>query len=163
MRRLNAIDEPLLPLPGLFEARFDYRFFPFADFSVIRPCFIVEFIQLRRISHRSSTLNLGRASTISTLIMAEIYRGHQGAASMHFRKKRCALPCSMLRIIERDMRSQLLSEISRGCRPRWLQVDEMPFSRAITYKLIEAGLISSVVVTWPGSSRDRRLIDGARV
>ncbi len=36
----------------------------------------------------------------------------------------------------------------------------MPFSRAITYKLMDAGLISSVVVTWPGSSRDRRLIDG---
>jgi hypothetical protein len=36
----------------------------------------------------------------------------------------------------------------------------MPFSRAITYQLIEAGLISSVVVTWPGSRRGRRLIDG---
>src|ERR1700730_16484921 len=31
----------------LVEARFDYHFFSFADFSVIRPCFIVEFIQLR--------------------------------------------------------------------------------------------------------------------
>jgi integrase len=40
------------------------------------------------------------------------------------------------------------------------QVDEMPFSRAITYKLIDAGLISSVVVTWPGSRRGRGLIDG---
>ena len=58
------------------------------------------------------------------------------------------------------MRSQLFSEISRSGRRRWLQVDEMPFSRAITYKLIEAGLISSVVVTWPGSRRGRRLIDG---
>src|SRR5438132_13670240 len=29
-----------------------------------------------------------------------------------------------------------------------------------TYKLIDAGLISSVVVTWPGSRRGRRLIDG---
>jgi hypothetical protein len=36
----------------------------------------------------------------------------------------------------------------------------MPFSRAITYKLIDAGLVSSVVVTWPGSKRGRRLIDG---
>jgi hypothetical protein len=36
----------------------------------------------------------------------------------------------------------------------------MPFSRAITYKLIGAELISSVVVTWPGSGRGRRLIDG---
>jgi hypothetical protein len=36
----------------------------------------------------------------------------------------------------------------------------MPFSRAITYKLIDAGLISNVVVTWPGSRRGRRLIDG---
>jgi hypothetical protein len=49
---------------------------------------------------------------------------------------------------------------SRSGRRRWLHVDEMPFSRAITYKLIEAGLISSVVVTWPGSRRGRRLIDG---
>ena len=57
------------------------------------------------------------------------------------------------------MRSQLLSEISRSGRRRWLQVDEMPFSRAITYKLIDAELISSVVVTWPGSKRGRRLID----
>src|ERR1700724_1979996 len=63
-------------------------------------------------------------------------------------------------LIERHMRSQLLSEISRSGRRRWLQVDEMPFSRAITYKLIESGLISSVVVTWPGSRRGRRLIDG---
>ena len=62
--------------------------------------------------------------------------------------------------IEREMRSQLFSEISRSGRRRWLKVDEMPFSRAITYKLIEAGLISSVVVTWPGSRRGRRLIDG---
>ena len=35
------------------------------------------------------------------------------------------------------MRSQLLSEISRSGRRRWLRVDEMPFSRAITYKLID--------------------------
>jgi hypothetical protein len=62
--------------------------------------------------------------------------------------------------IEGAMRSQLFSEKSRSGRRRWLQVDEMPFSRAITYKLIDAGLISSVVVTWPGSRRGRRLIDG---
>ena len=58
------------------------------------------------------------------------------------------------------MRSQLLSEISRSGRRRWLRVDEMSFSRAITYKLIDAELISSVVVTWPGSRRGRCLIDG---
>ena len=58
------------------------------------------------------------------------------------------------------MRLQLLSEKSRSGRRRWLQVGEMPFSKAITYKLIEAGLISSAVVTWPGSRRGRRLIDG---
>jgi len=61
------------------------------------------------------------------------------------------------------VRSQLLSAKNRSGRRRWLQVDEMPFSRAITYKLIEAGLISSVVVTWPGSRRGRRLIDGDRL
>jgi hypothetical protein len=38
-------------------------------------------------------------------------------------------------------------------------INEMPFSRGITYKLIDAELISSVVVTWPGSRRGRRLID----
>jgi hypothetical protein len=58
------------------------------------------------------------------------------------------------------MRSRLFSEISRTGRHRWLQVEEMPFSRAVTYKLIDAGLISSVVVCWPGSKRGRRLIDG---
>jgi hypothetical protein len=58
------------------------------------------------------------------------------------------------------MRSQLPSEISRSGRRRWLQVDQMPFIRAITYMLIDAGLVSSVVVTWPGSRRGRRLIDG---
>ena len=57
------------------------------------------------------------------------------------------------------MSSQLLSEINRSGGRRWLRVDEMPFSRAITYKLIDAELISSVVVTWPGSKRGRRLID----
>ena len=57
------------------------------------------------------------------------------------------------------MRSRLFSEKSRGGRHRWLQVDEMPFSRAVTYKLIDSGLISSVVVSWPGSKRGRRLID----
>src|SRR6202035_5974235 len=49
-----------------------------------------------RISWRSSTLSLGRASRISTLIMAEIYRGQRGAASMHFGKTRCAIPGSTL-------------------------------------------------------------------
>jgi len=44
--------------------------------------------------------------------------------------------------IERDMRLQLLSQIGRSGRRRWLEVDEMPFSRAITYRLIDAGLIS---------------------
>jgi hypothetical protein len=58
------------------------------------------------------------------------------------------------------MSSRLFSEISRSGRHRWLQVEEMPFSRAVTYKLIDAGLISSVVVCWPGSKRGRRLIDG---
>ena len=62
--------------------------------------------------------------------------------------------------IERVMRSQLLSEINWSGRRRWLQVGEMPFSRAIIYKLIDAELISSFVVTWPGSRRGRRLIDG---
>jgi hypothetical protein len=49
-----------------------------------------------RISRRSSALSLGSASRISALIMAEIYRGNQGPASMRLGKKWCALPCSAL-------------------------------------------------------------------
>src|SRR5260370_38398592 len=47
-----------------------------------------------RISRRSSALSLGSASRISALIMAKIYRGHQGAASTRLGKKRYPLPGS---------------------------------------------------------------------
>src|SRR6202162_5548800 len=47
---------------------------------------------LARISRRSSALSLGSASRISALIMAEIYRGQQGAASKRLGKKRYPFP-----------------------------------------------------------------------
>ena len=80
----------------LVQARFDYRFFLFAKFPVIEPRFTIEFIHLARISRRSSALSLGSASRISALIMAEIYRGQQGAASKRLDKKPVFLPCSTL-------------------------------------------------------------------
>jgi len=75
----------------LVQARFDYRFFLFAKFPVIEPRFTIKFIQLGPNSRRSSALSLGSASRISALIMAEIYRGQQGAASKRLGKK---IPCS---------------------------------------------------------------------
>jgi hypothetical protein len=56
-------------------------------------------------------------------------------------------------------RSSLFAETTVNGRPRWLKVEHLPVSRAVTYKLIKEGLISSVLLTWPGSKRGVRLID----
>jgi hypothetical protein len=48
----------------------------------------------------------------------------------------------------------------RGGRKRWLKVEEAPFSRTVTYELLEAGLITRVVIKSPGRTQGRRLIDG---
>jgi hypothetical protein len=39
-------------------------------------------------------------------------------------------------------------------------MNEMPFSRGYTYKLLEIGAIDSVLVQVPGSKKSVRLIDG---
>jgi hypothetical protein len=53
----------------------------------------------------------------------------------------------------------VLRERSKTGRPRWISVEECPFSRAYVYDLINRGLIGSVAVKLPGSQRVRRLID----
>ena len=55
---------------------------------------------------------------------------------------------------------ELFRERGKTGRPRWISVEESPFSRAYTYRLINEGLVASVAVTLPGSRRSRRLIDG---
>jgi hypothetical protein len=61
---------------------------------------------------------------------------------------------------QRDARTEFFREPGKGGRPRWLSIDDSPFSRAYTYRLLNSGLVASVVVTLPGSRRSRRLIDG---
>jgi hypothetical protein len=58
------------------------------------------------------------------------------------------------------MRSQLLSELSRSGRRRWLQVDETPFSRAINLQAYKRWVNLKRSRHLAGSRRDRRLIDG---
>jgi hypothetical protein len=53
----------------------------------------------------------------------------------------------------------VLRERAKTGRPRWILVEECPFSRAYVYDLINRGLIGSVAVSFPGSRRKRRLID----
>jgi hypothetical protein len=53
----------------------------------------------------------------------------------------------------------VLRERAKTGRPRWISVEECPFSRAYVYDLINRGLIGSVAVSLPGSRRKRRLID----
>ena len=40
----------------------------------------------------------------------------------------------------------------------WLHLDELPISKTLAYKLIDEGLLFSVVVGTPGTRRGRRLI-----
>jgi hypothetical protein len=54
---------------------------------------------------------------------------------------------------------QLLSETNRNGRPRWLRVNQLPFSRAIAYKLINSGAIASVLLRLPDSRKGMRLVD----
>lgn len=49
---------------------------------------------------------------------------------------------------------------SKSGRRRWWRVDEIPLSRIAVYELIKSGLVQSIVVRWPGSTKGRRLIDG---
>jgi hypothetical protein len=40
----------------------------------------------------------------------------------------------------------------------WLKLDELPIGKTLAYRLIEEGLLFSVVVGSPGTKRGRRLI-----
>jgi hypothetical protein len=62
--------------------------------------------------------------------------------------------------VQRDARAEFFREPGKGGRGRWLSIEDSPFSQAYTYRLLNAGLVASVVVTLPGSRRSRRLIDG---
>jgi hypothetical protein len=55
--------------------------------------------------------------------------------------------------------STLFAETNAKGRPRWLRVEQLPFSRAVAYTLINKGVVNSVLMTWPGSKRGTRLID----
>jgi hypothetical protein len=44
-------------------------------------------------------------------------------------------------------------------KTRWLRVNDMPFSRGLTYHLITDGILFSVALKLPGSKRTVRLID----
>src|ERR1700730_684824 len=76
------------------QARFDYRFFPFAKFPVIEPHFTIEFIQLGpnfpslfRIELRQCFEDLG-------LDHGEIYRGQSRGSKQAFGQETVPLPCS---------------------------------------------------------------------
>jgi hypothetical protein len=58
------------------------------------------------------------------------------------------------------MNKGLLLETNKRGRRRWLRVDEGPFSRVFCYKLIDLGLVDSVLLRLPGSKKGIRLIDG---
>jgi hypothetical protein len=51
-----------------------------------------------------------------------------------------------------------LRKFPRG-KTRWLRVNELPFSRGYTYRLITDGVLFSVELKLPGSKRSVRLID----
>lgn len=55
---------------------------------------------------------------------------------------------------------EFIRERGKSGRGRWISVDESPFSRAFTYRLIKEGLVASVSISLPGSRRNRRLLDG---
>lgn len=62
--------------------------------------------------------------------------------------------------VQRNAHTEFFKEPGKRGRGRWLSIDQCPFSRAYTYRLLNSGLVASVVVTLPGSRRSRRLVDG---
>ena len=56
--------------------------------------------------------------------------------------------------------SSLLSQTEKHTRQRWIRVNQLPFSRGYTYKLLAIGALESVLVQSPGSKKGVRLIDG---
>src|ERR1700678_88168 len=55
--------------------------------------------------------------------------------------------------------TNLLNEISASGRRRWFRVKELPWSRALTYSMLRAGLLQSILLTYPGCVKGLRLID----
>jgi hypothetical protein len=51
------------------------------------------------------------------------------------------------------------TETNKNGRPRWMRIEQLPFSRATAYQLINKGVVRSVLMTWPGSKRGTRLVD----
>jgi hypothetical protein len=58
------------------------------------------------------------------------------------------------------MKHRLLSETTANKRHRWLRMTELPFSRVYAYKLIDSGILNSVLLNNPGSKKGIRLVDG---
>ena len=58
------------------------------------------------------------------------------------------------------VRTNLLNEVSTSGRRRWLRVNELPWSRALTYSMLRAGVLQSILLTYPGCVKGLRLIDG---
>ena len=65
-----------------------------------------------------------------------------------------------IRIIVAMVRTNLLNEVSTSGRRRWLRVNELPWSRALTYSMLRAGVLQSILLTYPGCVKGLRLIDG---
>ena len=59
------------------------------------------------------------------------------------------------------VRTNFLNEVSSTSgRRRWLRVNELPWSRALTYSMLRAGILQSILLTYPGCVKGLRLIDG---
>jgi hypothetical protein len=54
---------------------------------------------------------------------------------------------------------RLLTETLANGRPRWLRVNQLPWSRVISYRLINSGFIDSVLLRLPGSRKGLRIVD----
>ena len=58
------------------------------------------------------------------------------------------------------MKYQLLAETTVNNRRRWLRMTELPFSRVHAYRLIQEGILQSVLLKLPSSKKPIRLVDG---
>jgi hypothetical protein len=57
----------------------------------------------------------------------------------------------------------LTNERTATGKTRWIPISESPLSRAATYKALELGWWTSVVMRFPGSKRERRFIDSESI
>src|ERR1700719_1651816 len=58
------------------------------------------------------------------------------------------------------VRTNLLNEVSTSGRRRCMRVNEPPWPRALTYSMLRAGSLQSILLTYPGCVKGLRLIDG---